>query len=170
MSAERIGKLERWILIHAYKKTVLHEFPINWKVSKNWIKYCEIHQTNIRLSEKAKAEGTHDWYEGNIRRHERCVERMEKFLTKTEVLINYFSLVSKHWSYMKWQDYEDTFPTTKEYRSALVSYSRTLRNMESKGLIKAEYQDIMLTESGKEKAKALMLTLSDAAHNISNKK
>ena len=77
-------------------------------------------------------------------------------LTKTEVLINYFGLEPKKWTdtQTKWRDYEDTFKTTKEYKSVLANYSRILEQMESKGLIINDYQDIKITDLGKKKAES----------------
>ena len=40
MTAERMGNLERWILIHAYKK-ITNDLPKDWKMSEQWKICCE---------------------------------------------------------------------------------------------------------------------------------
>ena len=118
MKAERIGKLERWILIHAYKKTVLHEMLEGWKYP--------------RLYEYAQDDDK-DFYSNHF--------------LKVDILLNYFTLqlsyrLPKEVYGRRWlpKPLEEKFSDTKEYRSALVSCTRTMHKMdeEGKGLIETD--------------------------------
>lgn len=152
MAADRIGKFERWILIHAYKK-ITNDLPGDWKLSEQW-KICSERDFVFRQKQKDLKYGEQDWWDRHIKHHAKYKTRLQTVLTKTEVLINYFGLKPQKWTdtQTKWRDYEDTFKTTKEYKSVLANYLRILEQMELKGLIINDYQDIKITDLGREKA------------------
>ena len=136
MAAERMENLERWILIHAYKK-ITNDLPKDWKLSEQWKICCE-RDGEFRQRQKELKYGEQDWWDRHIKYHEKYKTRLQKVLTKTEVLINYFGLKPQEWTdaQKKWHDYEDTFKTTEKYKSILANYKRVLKQMESKLLHK----------------------------------
>ena len=112
---ERIGKLEKWILIHAYKKTILHDLPEGWKYPRLY---------------KYAPDNDKEFYNNHF--------------LKVDILLNYFILqlsdrLPKEEHGRQWlvKGLEEKFRDTKEYRAALVSCTRTMRKMgeEEKGLI-----------------------------------
>jgi len=130
MAKERTGKLEKWILIHAYKKTVLHELPENWQYPRLY-KYSQ--------------DDDKEFYNNHFLKVD---------------LLNYFDLslsfrLPKEDYYLKWRPkpLEEKFENTKEYRSALVSCSRTIEKMdkEEKGLIEtdcsSEYENTTMRQT-----------------------
>lgn len=127
----RIGKLERWILTHAYLKTAKHELPYGWKYPRGY-----------------KTEKENDRY--------------FNFLFKSEVLLNYFKdlrLSSKEaWAF----GVREKFRTTKEYKGALASYSRTVGSMGKKDYIEVwigvdgDWTGIVLTDIGKRIAESFL--------------
>ena len=161
MAAERMENLERWILIHAYKK-ITNDLPKDWKLSEQWKICCE-RDGEFRQRQKELKYGEQDWWDRHIKYHEKYKTRLQKVLTKTEVLINYFGLKPQEWTdaQKKWHDYEDTFKTTEKYKSVLANYTRVLNQMESKGLIINDCQDIKITDLGREKAVSRLSYESD---------
>lgn len=124
----RLGKLEKWILIHCYLKTIEKEVLISWNKPR-------------MFSEKIKG------------------EKEGKYLWKSEILLNYFPnlrLSAKiAASYTR-----EKFEATKEYRQALVTLSRTFRQLEAKSLVNiwcvVGSTGISLTHAGIEKATELL--------------
>ena len=120
MAAERIGKLERWILIHAYKKTVLNDLPKDWKRSR-YFKDMPKDNTPDSVSN----------------------EQGFNVLTKPEIMLNYFHLqisyrkrpVTSFGEFVRIGYLSEKFVDNREYKTASASYSRTRRNMERKNLI-----------------------------------
>ena len=73
MAAERIGKLERWILIHAYLKIVKGDLPDDWKKTRG-------QKRGERLPENIKQRITEALKDSPV------------YLYKSEILLNYFDL------------------------------------------------------------------------------
>jgi len=151
MSIQRIGKLERWILIHAYKKTVLNELPENWKFSP--------HRNIIFEDEKYynTEEGKSSLFYSH---HQGWLEFEKSALRYYEIYTNYFNLEysEKRREILK-SDSEDykCFEINNKYNSARVSVCRARYKLEEKGLIEIYPRGIKLTDTGKTKAKSLML-------------
>ena len=121
MSEKRIGKLERWILIHIYKKS-MNELPKGWKELEEY-KPGPINKRN------PWAQTAEDVADQNEEIKRTC-------LNKDEIFLNYFdnlelSTMVTHGG----GDLKECFRTTKQYKSALVILSRTIKRMMEKGLI-----------------------------------
>ncbi len=120
MAAERIGKLERWILIYAYKKTVLNDLPEDWKRSRYFKDMPKDNTSDSVYNDKSF----------NV-------------LTKPEIMLNYFHLqisyrkrpVTSFREFVRIGYLSEKFVDNREYKTASASYSRTRRNMEIKNLI-----------------------------------
>lgn len=144
MSSERIGKLEKWILIHTYKKIILHEVPIGWKIPR-WAKSTEAIEYKKHQSERNDFEDHFD--EDGIVHWTDEIKFTKVHLLKSEVMLNYFNLARSGRSaqYTATKQFSDVsivkekFRSTKKYKSALASYSRTSKNMVEKGLITKEF-------------------------------
>jgi hypothetical protein len=117
MSELRFGKVEKWILKHAYLKTVKKEMPDNWR--EIW---CEcIHKDK-------------NWPCGNC-------------LLKAEILKNYFgdklteSSVRKNRGGSIFPEFEwvPIYQADKSYKSALVILDRVFKSLERKGLIEKDH-------------------------------
>jgi hypothetical protein len=130
----RLGRFEKWILIACYKKTIQRDLPSDWRRPRG----------HRRVE---AADGFHD-----------------KYLFKSEILLNYFPalMLSQKQSYS--DDVIEKFQTDKKYRKALVTYRRTINQLEAKGFISEFVGDdsprwtgIQLTEAGMEKAIELEL-------------
>ena len=146
MSEKRIGKLERWVLIHTYKKS-MNELPKGWK----GLEKRELRESKSELEREVDSfcKGTDDI--------EREADEMKRTcLNKDEILLNYFdnleiSTVMDHYG----GNMKECFSTTNQYKSALVILSRTIKRMTEKGLIeirRGEYNIwtfIELTHAGK---------------------
>jgi len=157
---ERIGKLERWILIHAYKKIILQDLPENWKYPR----YHHIKKDRGQSMMMDSITRDDPWYMfvdgwdedyggyeklGNIIFYsENIFDLMH--LTKSEILLNFFDLRLSYKApadlfnryrstFQNWSTINEKFQNTKEYRSALASYSRTKSKMISKKLIQINY-------------------------------
>ena len=121
----RLGKFEKWILIACYKKTIQDDLPADWRRPRG----------HRRME---TADGFHD-----------------KYLFKSEVLLNYFPALRLSEKQSFHDDVIEKFRTDKEYRKALVTYRRTADQLESKGFIREFVGDdsprwtgIQLTEAG----------------------
>ena len=139
----RIGKLERWILIHAYIKTVKKELPENWKLSRkekhlqNWIK----ESAKKGITSKAWDKHLKDYW---------------TYIHRSEILLNYFALDVSY----KYPLYgNEKFRTTNKYKTALASLSRTLKRMEEKKKISRWYKIL---------EKDVFIKLEDAGKKIAN--
>ena len=76
MTAERMGNLERWILIHAYKK-ITNDLPKDWKMSEQWKICCE-RDVEFRKRQKEMKYGEQDWWERHIKHQAKCKTRLKK--------------------------------------------------------------------------------------------
>lgn len=123
--AMRLGEFERWILLSCYKKTIQHDLPEDWRRPRG----------HRRIE---AADGFHDEY-----------------LFKSEILLNWFGglKLSEKQSFL--DDVIEKFKTTKAYRKALVTYRRSVNQLEGKGLIREfvggdspRWTGIRLTEAG----------------------
>ena len=131
----RLGKFEKWILINCFRKTAQGNVPEGWRRPRGH-----------RRAEAA--DGFHD-----------------KYLFKSEVLLNYFPSLKLSAKQSAFDDVIEKFQTTKEYAKALVTYRRTANQLEAKGMIE-EFEGmnspcwtgIVLTEAGIEKAIELELS------------
>ena len=131
----RIGKLERWILVHAYLKTVNHKVPSTWTYPRR--------------------------YEPEGRKYHKQTKYHNDVLYKSEVLLNYFSKL--HLSHkLSWFDENEKFYTDKNYKSALATYTRTVKAMEAKGYIEVwtnvgeNWTGVHLTYLGKRTAERFL--------------
>jgi len=79
----RLGRFEKWLLIHCYKKTVENDLPPEWKYPKDYPvgKTSEFHQGYLFKSEillnyfpELKASGKFSWYRDVV----------EKFVTNAD--------------------------------------------------------------------------------------
>ena len=147
MRKTRIGKLERWILFHAYMKTVKKELPGNWKISRAGQFERESFKRGLRHKEN------YDW------------SLFWKYLFKSEILLNYFDLELSLKEPMHFNYQQEKFRVTNKYRSALASFTRITKQMKEKGLIETWYSNkgyynywvgIVLTGKGKEIANNLL--------------
>lgn len=130
----RLGKFEKWILISCFKKTIQRDLPEDWR-----------HPRGRRRSEAT--DGFHD-----------------KYLFKSEVLLNYFPGLKLSEKQSLSDDVIEKFETTKDYRKALVTYRRAANQLDGKGLIEESrgedsprWTGIQLTEAGIDKAIELEL-------------
>ena len=147
MAKERTGKIERWILLHTYLKTIAHELPIKWELP--------------RLLENTSDETY--W------KHLFKSETLRNFF-KLEFSKKIPPFESKNaWAdYFKGCGYENEFrrkvdakKSEDRWRRALVAYTRTRNHMVKKGLVKTKAgvgpntEGIRLTAKGKKKAKKI---------------
>lgn len=116
MSEIRFGRVEKWILKHAYLKTVKKDLPEGWKNI-----YCECRDDNL----------------GNLNFCGNC-------LLKAEILANYFgdkltpSIIRKHKGFdEEYGEYcwEPKYQSNKNYQSALIILDRAFKSLQRKGLI-----------------------------------
>jgi len=131
----RLGKFEKWILIACFKKTIQHDLPDDWRRPRG---HRRIEATD----------GFHD-----------------KYLFKSEILLNYFPALRLSQKQSLFDDVVEKFQTDNLYRKALVTYRRTADQLGAKGLIKEFVGDdspswtgIQLTEAGIWKAIELDLS------------
>ena len=137
MAKERLSKLQRWVLMHTYFKTVKGKLPSKW-----------------REPQAAKFPSAHE---------KKYKKEFSQALFKDEILCNYFNLAFSE--QMERDPLRFRFPwmsrfssigeDEKNYNKAQVTLFRSLANMEKKGLIK-RYFGITLTKAGKEKAKEIL--------------
>ncbi len=131
----RLGKFEKWILISCFQKTIQRDLPEDWRRPRDH-----------RRAEAA--DGFHD-----------------KYLFKSEVLLNHFPGLRLSAKQSAFDDVIEKFQTTKEYAKALVTYRRAANQLEAKGLINEfkgvnspAWTGIVLTEVGIEKAIELVVS------------
>jgi hypothetical protein len=135
MAKERLSKLQRWVLIHTYLKTVKGNLPSNW-----------------REPQATKFSGSYDKDEE---------KRFRQALFKFEILCNYFNLPFAEWAERKhlrfpWASYFRSIGEDKKsHNQAQVTLFRSLANMEKKGLIQRD-NGITLTKAGKNKAEEIL--------------
>ena len=145
MAKARLSKFQKWVLIHAYLKTVKKELPPEWTPPQ--IDQFSMNHSKKRLKEFSQA------------------------LFKTEILANYFKLnfvevTYFDWGGVKWPEFK--YPWSSFFRSigkdkkphdnAMVTCTRSFTNMATKGLINwGPWEDrITLTDAGRAKAKELI--------------
>jgi len=154
MSKDRLSKLQKWILVHCYLKTIKKQLPDSWK-------YCRGYNY-VKSSIERRLLSDYD-------RARQCAkidkDRLENYLCRSEILLNYFNL---RLSYKEpfWSGYSDKFETSKEYKSALVVLSRSLKKLwgvkEGDGYIDCwnngfvQWKGYSLTEKGIAKAEELL--------------
>ena len=168
---KKTGKLERWVLMMAYMKTVQRTLP-------EWWKFPRFHPHHGRY------DYANDW-EGEVD---------QRGLTKAEILLNYFHCEPSHkrrpamfftlWHQSSADDgsegveqgcitvarLDEKFSDSKAYHAALASYSRTIKGLEVKDYIEREQwrheyvydslEVIALTEAGKAIAEMLLKMLT----------
>lgn len=125
----RFGRFEKWLLVNCFTKTIQGKVPEDWR--------------RPRGHRRAEAgDGFHD-----------------KYLFKSEVLLNYFPGLKLSTKQSAFDHVIEKFETTKEYARALVTYRRTANQLEAKGMIEEfegvnspRWTGIVLTEAGIEKA------------------
>lgn len=125
----RLGKFEKWLLISCFQKTIQRSVPEGWRRPRGH------------------------------RRREAVDCFHDKYLFKSEVLLNYFPGLMLSAKQSTFDDVIEKFQTTKEYAKSLVTYRRAANQLEAKGMIK-EFQGVnsprwtglILTETGIEKA------------------
>ena len=137
MAKERLGKFQKWVLVHAYLKVVKKELPPDW------------------IQPQAAQQ--------NIWDKEKYLEEYSGALFKTEILANYFKLNFLNTSYSKYaKPWKSLFRSIgkdkKPHNNAMVTCSRSLINMAKKGFINWEPGEvkITLTEAGIAKAKEII--------------
>jgi hypothetical protein len=164
MAKIRIGKNERWVLIHCYLKTVKREVPDDWKLPRA---YCLPGSPCTLKDSEFISYDDYFW----------------KYLFKSEILLNYFDLKysRNRWREFPWQgEYfkgyghhqkKDPWYDWDELRKnikAMVSYLRLSRTLTDKGLISVRRNfgpnsdEIELTEAGKVKAESILNVKGDA--------
>ena len=127
----RLGRLQIWILVHAYLKTVKRSLPEGWKSPKTWGRDYE----------------SVEWGRRYRRHYEDC-------LLKSEVLLNYYNLeLSAIESKIIGQA---KFKYDRPYRNALAVLGKAMRSLKEKDLITVSlwYYDfepttLRLTEKGR---------------------
>ncbi len=133
MSRERIGKVERWILTRCYLKTVKGELPYDWI-------YPRYHPEED-MGYSYVIEHRYEQSQGDEPSYKEIDSRM---LSKPEVLLNYFKLEISDRNPRFKDDPEmgaqlrildEKFRTDKKYKSALASYSRTIKGLKAKNLV-----------------------------------
>jgi len=167
MSETRLSKLQKWILVNAYKKTILKDNSgltilqhwtyrntskiISMDTSKVIIGEKDSHMERLnKLADKA----SHDLYWENLFRAEIL---SDYFKCKTDT--NKFACSRLH-------HFEG------KNNKAQVTLTRSLRNLVDKGLIEwmvgkySYWQGIRLTEKGVEKALMLISSLNKSDVNI----
>jgi hypothetical protein len=156
MSDNRIGKLENWILIHCYLKTIKKELPNTWKKPRHYDYSKEIRIRNLNSSDESIKKSA-----------EFDLKTLESYLFKYDILLNYFNL---QLSYKEgfWSEYNEKFKDTREYRSALASLSRTLKNLVDKDLISWWYNDFFRWKGYKLTDKGILKT--ESILNVNNRK
>ena len=143
---QRIGKLERWILINTYLKTIKDQLPIGWKYPRGINKYIDEIANN-------------KCHPLNMHSRLQTLNLFKPVLTKSEILLNYFNLPVAYGE--AFDKDRERFKDTEAYRKALVTLSRTLKRLEEKGLIVQgswAYRagtNLKLTDAGKLKAERL---------------
>ena len=147
MAKERIGKNERWVLIHCYLKTVERKLPDDWKlprtISKATMSFEFLYKSEILLN----------------------LFNLEPFKHKTAYYYGeeYFEVTG----YGLWENGNYKGFTAEQKKRGLkaekarVNYSRIKRQLINKGLIKVKRgslnsDGIRLTNKGKLKARQLL--------------
>lgn len=131
----RFGRFEKWILVNCFTKTIQGEVPEGWRRPRG-------HRR------REAPDGFHD-----------------KYLFKSEVLLNYFPGLKLSEKQSAFDDVIEKFQTTKEYGRALATYRRAANQLEAKGMIQ-EFQGvdsprwtgIVLTDAGIQKAIELAIS------------
>lgn len=155
---ERIGKLERWILIHTYLKTVKGELPegfkkVRWyeKAEQYFEKYDECYKDRDEFFEKHYDRDYNENWRGKKFDYffDYEIRPLREHLYKSEILLNCFDLeLSNKESY--WGS-KEIFKVSTAYKKALVSVTRALYSLVKKQYIQASYfagATINLTERG----------------------
>ena len=141
----RLSKLQKWILVQTYKKTVLFDRS-NLKLLSHW-------NANFRIKKIDNDKTDLYW----------------KYLFRAEVLLNYFNCITDNEKYGFQRFHHFKGRNNKEQ----VTLTRSLSNLHDKGLIKiwdgvhSSWQGITITETGQEKA--LMLIDRKYFLSINNK-
>ncbi len=133
-----LGKLERWIIVAAYAKTIKHQLPEGWRLPAGW----------EAMQRQAPENG--GWIHG--------LDAWNENLSRTEVMLNFFDLPTS--DRRKSQElWHQCFKDTPAYRAALASLSRTLLGLHLKHLIEwttcfnssrswIQWDGLRLTETG----------------------
>lgn len=134
----RLGRLQEWILVHAYLRTVKGPLPEGWKSPNTW----------------GRDSAGMEWGRRYRRHFEDC-------LLKSEIFLNFYHLEpsaigSKILGQTK-------FKSDKAYRNALTNLGKALRRLKEKDLIRVniwyyefEPTTITLTDKGREIAEQVV--------------
>ncbi len=147
MAKERIGKNERWVLIHCYLKTIEHKLPDDWKLPRT------ISKATMRFEFLYKSEILLNLFHLEPFRHKMAYYYGEEYFKAT--------------GYGIWKDGEYKGFTEEQREEGLivekarVNYSRIKRQLTNKGLIEVKRgtlnsDGIRLTNKGKLKARQFL--------------
>jgi len=156
MAKERIGKIQRWILIYSYKKTVKRQLPDDWKLPYR-IQSDQFDEPFWK--HLYKSEVMLNYFEIEPSRHAvaRWVWNYRDTPVKVDPMAEYFDGMRP-----SRRSREHEYRREAKRKKATVSYVRTKATMVNKGLIKVEpglgpnTDRITLTRAGKMKAKELI--------------
>jgi hypothetical protein len=171
MATERLGKIEKWILRHAYLKTVKHQLPEGWKIPG---------RVGHRL-ERLKELGEPCDLSAVL--YGRDLQLFWDHLFKSEVLLNYFNLKRSGYKTPDtfaseyFEGYGDIiygYDWGQEHlrNNAVVKFTRVKNQLLRKGLVEIGYDfgnnscGITLTEKGQQKAEALLNVNARSSINI----
>ena len=137
MAAERLSKLQKWILVKCYQKTIKRD------------------NSGFTILKSQR-----DCY-GDVGKNEHTQNLYWGYLFRDEILADYYKYPEDEKVWSVWAKQHAFKGETAKGRIALA---RSLDNLETKGLIETwvgqymKWQGVKLTEAGIERAKALMLS------------
>lgn len=151
-----LGRFERWILLHTYLKTIMHELPADWKMPAGY----GAAQTRCGTSFEERLATQLGVWNGHLMR--------------AEILLNYFGLATSDRRH-SCEVAHQCFLRTPAYRTALAMLPRTLMGLQVKGHIRwvstlpglvsgIQWDGCWLTPLGVSTAKGLMT----ADHRLCN--
>lgn len=154
---ERLGRVERWMLVHCYLKTVLGRPPEGWVAHRgidrefSWVLQGPDGEEVKRGSYRDESR---EYLEVVSNLKDRCREMEDNALCKDEVLFNYFGVpqakdMPSEMRKTKGHDatgYEDerlsrTYWAGKKYQSAMVGYRRSVVRLVQKRCINLHFMD-----------------------------
>jgi hypothetical protein len=141
----RLGKMQRFILVHALLKTQ-GRLPLAWKSPNVW----GIDEESLEFGKKRK-------------------KHFLNTLLKSEILLNYYDLeLSKKPSKMPGQTH---FKSGKKYHNALADLGKCLKGLAKSGLIEYGFTptQIRLTRRGKEATESLLKKKETGFPSVQNK-
>jgi hypothetical protein len=163
MSANRLGKIEKWILIHCYMKTVKGKLPDTWVYPQRFLYVEKCLNERLEKVEKSgyEAYGRTNCFsdEDTIKQYKREIDEYWKYLITDDIYLNYFQCELS--GQLSWGEKEH-FGDTPNYATARATLSRTISQLEKKNYINKSYRgqyELSLTKEGIERAKQLSVLM-----------